>query len=110
MATYPTTRIAVDSDPDTRDGRDEAFAYNGDAYVRSFYSADRTDFNLRHPALSPAELAVVKAFYDAYRTDTFDFYWPLDGVTYTGVRFGKGGFRRKWVGPGLCDVMVRLVG
>ena len=109
MPTYPTLSIHQDSKRITRDGRDEALAENGDTYVRRFYSADKYDFEIRHPKLSAADVATLEAFYTANAAGTFDLVWPEDGVTYTGLRFGKGGLRTQWVSPGRRDAFVRLV-
>lgn len=109
MPTYPTLRIAVDSDPEVLDGREESRADDGSVYVRNLYAADRYVFPVRHPALNASEAATLVAFYAANRTGTFDFYWPPDAYTYTGVMFGRGGLRKKWVGPGLYDYTVRLL-
>lgn len=109
MPTYPNLPIDKDTDPIVRDGRDESRADNGDTYVRRFYTADKYDFEIRHPNLTDAQWATLQAFYAANPSGTFDLLWPGDGVTYTGLKFGKGGLRWKWAGPGRRHVNVRLV-
>jgi hypothetical protein len=77
--------------------------------VRKLY-ADKHDFDLRHPALAPAQVVVLMDFYAANALLEFDLTWPEDAVTYT-VRFGKDAIRTRWV-PALGnyrDVWVRLV-
>lgn len=110
MPTYPTTiPLGNDSQRVPRDGRQESVADNGDTYVRKLYSADKYDFELRHPGLSSSELSTLQAFYDANVTGTFDLVWPADGVTYTGLRFGRGGLRTQYFSPGRMSAFVRLV-
>jgi hypothetical protein len=110
MPTYPSLRIHPDSRRIVRDGRDEQQATNGTTYVRKFYSADRYDFELRHEALTAADVTTLEAFYTANANATFDLVWPEDGLTYTSLRFGRNAYRTQWVSPGRRDVFVRLVG
>ena len=109
MATYPTLPVDPSSRRITRDGRDEQLAVGGGTYIRNFYSADKYDFEIRHSMLSATDLATLAAFYATNATLTVDLLWPEDGVTYTGLRFGKGGLRTQWVSPGRRDAFVRLV-
>jgi hypothetical protein len=106
---YPTLPLHPESKRIVRDGREEQLAVGGQTYVRRFYSADKFDFELRHVALTSAQVATLQAFYDANPSGTFDFTWPVDGVTYTGMRFGKGGLETKWISPLYRDAFVRLV-
>jgi hypothetical protein len=106
---YPVLPLHPESKRVVRDGRDETQAVGGATYVRRFYTADRFDFELRHVALTTAQIATLQAFYDANMATTFDFVWPVDGVTYTGMRFGRGGLTVKWISPLYRDVTLRLV-
>ncbi|MBK7082348.1 MAG: hypothetical protein IPH55_17025 [Betaproteobacteria bacterium] len=107
---YPTLPLQRTSKPIRRDGRDEQRAVGGTTYVRNFYTADKVDWELRHKALTASELATLEAHYAANATATFDFYWPLDGVTYTGLRYGAGALQYEPSEvPNCTDVIVRLV-
>jgi hypothetical protein len=105
---YPTLPLHRDSKRIVRDGREEQLAVGGQTYVRRFYSTDKFDFELHH-VLTSAQMATLQAFYDATPSGTFDFTWPVDNVTYTGMRFGRGGLQAKWASPLYRDVFVRLV-
>ena len=105
---YPTLSLHSDSKRIVRDGRDEQLAVGGQTYVRSFYVGDKFDFEIRH-LLTIAQLGTLQAFYEANPSDAFDFFWPGDGTTYTGMRFGRGGLAVKWVSPFHCEVSVRIV-
>ena len=107
---YPTLAIHKDSKRIVRDGRAEDLSVSGVARVRNFQSADKYDFELHHPSLTSSDVTTLKNHYDANRTASFDFTWPEDGVTYTGLRYGKGGLRTQWVSPTRRDAWVRLVG
>lgn len=106
---YPELPIHPDSRRIVRDGRDETLAVNGTTYVRRFYTQDQYDFELVHPALTVTQMTSLTDHYAANAGDTFDFYWPEDGATYT-VRYGRGGIDTKWRKPGYRDARVRLVG
>jgi hypothetical protein len=106
---YPSLPLHPDSKRVVRDGRDEQQAVSGATYVRRFYTTDRADFELHHVGLTSAQVATLQAFYDANMATTFDFVWPVDGVTYTGMRFGRGGLAIKWIAPSYRDVFLRLV-
>jgi hypothetical protein len=106
---YPDLPIHPDSRRLVRDGRDETQAVNGATYVRRFYTADRYDFELVHPALTATQMTSLTDFYAANLGVTFSFVWPEDKATYT-VRFGRGGIDTKWRKPGYRDARVRLVG
>lgn len=113
MATYPTTiPFHVDSKRITRDGRSEDVADSGAVYVRSFYSTDKFDFVLKHEAVSSTNMTTIQSFYDANKNLAVDLVWPEDGVTYTGLRFGAGGYRTEpnKQHPTRRDVYIRLVG
>ncbi|MBK9704796.1 MAG: hypothetical protein IPO75_15885 [Betaproteobacteria bacterium] len=107
---YPTLPLQYSSRPIRRDGRDEQRAVGGTTYIRNFYTADKVDWELRHKALTASDLATLVAHYAANATTTFDFTWPLDGVTYTGLRYGADAlqFEPSEV-PNCTDVIVRLV-
>lgn len=107
---YPSLPLHPDSKRIVRDGRAEDLSVNGATRVRRFYTADKFDFELRHVALTSAQVATLQSFYDSNMAATFDFVWPVDGATYTGMRFGRGGLQIKWIAPLYRDVIVRLVG
>ena len=90
---YPTLPIDPSSRRLVRDGRDEDFSVSGVSHVRDFYGVDKYDFEIHHIDLTSTQLTSLKDHYTANRLATFDFTWPLDGVTYTGLRYGKGGLR-----------------
>jgi hypothetical protein len=107
---YPTLAIHKDSKRIVRDGRNEDLSVSGVTRVRRFYAGDKYDFELRHPQLNSTDMTTLQNFYAANMASTFDFTWPEDGVTYTGLRFGRGGVATRWVSPGRRDAFVRLVG
>jgi hypothetical protein len=111
MANYPNLPILRSgSNPQRSDGRDESLAVGGAKYVRSFYDTDRIDFQFEHRALTAAQWASLLSHYNANRTTTFSFFWPQDGATYTGMRYGKDGLREKVSEVPFCwDVTVRLI-
>lgn len=112
MATYPSIAMTPDSRMVNRDGRDEEEADNGDVVVYSSYASDRRDFIIVHEGLDSTKFSTLQAFYNTNRNLAVDIVWPEDGVTYSGLRFGKNG----WVptvskkSPLLRDLTVRLVG
>jgi hypothetical protein len=110
MPTYPSLPTHPDGHPVPRDGRKEDFAVSGAPHIRNFQSADKFAFQLRHERLTTAQLATLQAFYNANRSGTFDYVWPADGTTYTGVKFGEGGLEKRWRSEGRFDVTVRLIG
>lgn len=106
---YPALPINPDSKRVPRDGREERRSADGTTYVTLRQSADKYDFEVHHSDVNSTDFNTLSAFYEANFTGLFDFVWPEDGLTYTGVKFGKGGLRTQWVAPGLRDVYVRLV-
>jgi hypothetical protein len=110
MAAYPDLPFALDSQRIVRDGRVEDTLGDGAGRVRKLY-ADKADFDLKHPALTAAQVVTLDAFYAANERADFTLTWPEDGITYT-VRFGKDAIRTRYVAApdgGYRDVWVRLV-
>lgn len=107
---YPSLPLHSESKRVVRDGREESLSVSGATRIRRFYTADKFDFELRHGALTAAQVATLQSFYNSNMATTFDFLWPEDGLTYTGLRFGRGGLQIKWIAPLYRDVFVRLVG
>jgi hypothetical protein len=107
---YPSIAISPDSRRLVRDGREESVSVSGVTYIRSFQASDKYDFELHHEFLSSTDISSLLSHYSSNRILTFDFVWPEDGLTYTGMRYGKGGIRTQWVAAGYRDAWVRLVG
>lgn len=112
MATYPVLPISTNSRKILRDGRRVAFADSGKSYVSRLYSADRTDFEIIHNALTSTQLSTLTTFYGTNANIAFDFYWIPDATTYTNLRFGENALRVEPSSelPNAYDVLVKMIG
>jgi hypothetical protein len=111
MATYPSLPITPSSRRVTRDGRQESLSDSGKVYIRRLQTADKYDFEIRHEALTAAQMVTLNNFYSSYANSLIDFVWPADASTYTDLRFGRNGYQTEPSNnsPTCTDVFVRLV-
>lgn len=84
MATYPAFNQILGSVPDGVDDRVIDQDVYGNVHIRSFFPERMSKFTIKH-FLTPDQWAVLLAFYDLNRMNTFDFVWAVDDATYTCV-------------------------
>lgn len=87
MTAFPDTlKIGTNSKEQPRDGRNVDLDGDGLARVRKL-TPDRIDFAIELPKMTSTDRDTLFTFYNANLTQTFDFVWPPDGLTYQ-VKFG----------------------
>ena len=79
---YPSLNISVKSTATPASG---IIAERGaDGTLRGqVLHADKLNFNVVHSYLDSSDATTLRDFYDANKSSSFDFTWPIDGNTYT---------------------------
>lgn len=115
MASYPSYPQLVDSREEWVDDLVADRAVSGGVKVRSFFTARKRRFILKH-RLTKAQIYTdylgtaanaLATFYDANRTSAVTFAWTPDGGSYTCLFGGAPKFT--WISPMLADVEVELL-
>ena len=107
MAAYPSSLAQlVGSTEEWIDDVDVDRAVGGGTKVRSFFSAKKRRFTLKH-VLTNALRDSMETFYDTNRALAVTLTWAGDGHTYTCLF--EGGPRLDYIGGGLMRAEVRLV-
>ena len=88
MAAYPSLPILDASTTPLEDGLQADRATNGGLKVRSMFTSDKRNFQLKHELTTTQRDALI-TFYNANKLLNVDFTWPGNSVTYV-VRFAKG--------------------
>ena len=73
MATYPSYQQHISSRAQLRDGVEIDRAGNGSARARSFWAAQKYEFDITHPSLTLAERDSLVAFHAANNFVAVDF-------------------------------------
>lgn len=82
MADYPSLSISMNSAATPISG--VVTDRGADGTLRGqILHAVKLEFNVIHSYLTAAEVTTLKDFYAANRGVSFNFTWPVDGVTYT---------------------------
>ena len=81
MAAYPSLPVCDGSKIERKSGVEIDRATNGAARGRNLYSADKSEFKLKHNLITAAQRTTLDAFYAANKNITFTF--TFDGTTYT---------------------------
>jgi hypothetical protein len=106
MATYPAAyKQLIGSVEEWLDDVIVDRATGGTAKGRSFYTAKKRRFKVRH-ILAATDRAAFQTFYDTNRTLAVTFVWAGDGVTYTCLF--EGAPKYQYLGAALTQIDVQL--
>ncbi len=111
MAAYPTLSQLASSSEEFVDDLVLDRATNGTVKARSFYSARKRRWKLKH-VLSATDLATLLTFYDTNRLTANTFTWERDATSYTFLFDGPPQYEITRPGPAasrLYTVTVEMV-